>query len=740
MRKKKDTNWETMRSVLGKSVVREDSNASQSLGWFEFQWKLIVGKDLASVTRVDKFSSQCLFIAVSNKSWFPALESLHKKFINEINERAGLILVERIVFREGIIMNSMLKNLSTDENPYLLKKNKIQTPEVSAKDESMGDIVNRISSKLTAILPVVTLVFLSSCTTFPKNQVSQKIDLSNSHAVKAVEKFYREKREGNTKDPRAYYHYLLALQAVRGHQFEKASENLRKLVQFDPNNFEFHRQLVINLIRAGEMEDAYNTLNESIDHFPGNPELSMMMGDILTGRNEFEQALSYYRRVIQTNSGLARAYLLSGSIYEIRQQYNLAEDAYKMVIQVEPMNPLGHHYLARVNILAGKLEDAQKSLSQALELRPNLLQAREFLAWTLESQGKSDEAKKQYKIILKLDPLNESAHKRMSTIQGSTLPMDVDSGKYRIDAKQILGAPDVHLKIGIVYYEQQIYLKALDEFQLLQQKEPKEEISMMLGRIYEILGRLDKAIQEITGLIRSETGFVGLMVYLARLHSMNNHPEKTVELLGEAIKVDQHNDSLYHSIAIAHIAVDQLDEAIGFMQKAITINKDKASYYFELGALQERTGEFELAIKNIKRSIELNPMHSNAHNFLGYIYAIQGKSLDQALGHLNKALSIQPRNGYFLDSLSWIYFKKGESEKALREIKKAMVYTSPDPVLYSHLGDIHFSLMNYLEAGKAWETSLLLTLQKVNDADGELPDPNELEKKIQKAQKFLSNN
>ncbi|HIA32781.1 MAG TPA: hypothetical protein EYN83_06080 [Nitrospinaceae bacterium] len=69
-----------------------------------------------------------------------------------------------------------------------------------------------------------------------------------------------------------------------------------------------------------------------------------------------------------------------------------------------------------------------------------------------------------------------------------------------------------------------------------------------------------------------------------------------------------------------------------------------------------------------------------------------------------------------------------------------MVYTSPDPVLYSHLGDIHFSLMNYVEAGKAWKTSLFLTLDKVDDVDGELPDPKELEIKIQKARRFLSNN
>ena len=125
---------------------------------------------------------------------------------------------------------------------------------------------------------------------------------------------------------------------------------------------------------------------------------------------------------------------------------------------------------------------------------------------------------------------------------------------------------------------------------------------------------------------------------------------------------------------------------------------------------------------------------------MGYIYAEQGKSLDKALVHLNKALSIQPKNGYFLDSLSWIYFKKGEPEKALREIKKAMVYSSPDPVLYSHLGDIHFSLTNYTEAGKAWEKSLFLTLKKIDDIDGEIPNPKELEKKIQKAQRFMSNN
>jgi len=740
MRKQMHTSWETIRSVLGKSIVRVDSNDSQSFAWFDFQWKLIVGKDLALATRVNKFSSKSLFVTVSDRVWFPALEPLREKIIKTINERAGSALVNRIVFQEGLIVESIKKNPSEEKKQSSLKHNTMQAPEMGMKDESVKNILDRINCKIKVILPIVILAFISNCTTFPVDQVSQNIDLSNSHAVKVVERLSAKESNENVRDPRAYYYYLMALQAVREHQFEQASENYRLMVQFDPYDYKSYAQLAINLIRSGKIEDAYKTLQKSLSYFPDNPELNMMIADILAERFEYERALSHYQRVIQAESGLARAYLLSGAIYEVRQEYDLAENMYKKVLQIEPANPLGHHYLARVNIVAGKLEDAKRSLKQALLLRPNLLKSREFLAWTLAAQGKPDEAKKQYKIILKLDPLNESVHKHMTAMKDSALRMDLDSSKYRADAKEILGAPDVRMKIGAVYFEQGIYLKALDEFQLLQGRKHKKEILMVLGRVYEVLGRADRAIREINSLLAIEPSSVQLMIYLARLHSMNKDPEKTVQLIEEAIKVDQDNDALYHSLAIAYIAFNQLDKAIDAMHKAIAIDKDKDTYYFELGALLERKGEFELAIKNIKQSIELNPMHSNAHNFLGYIYAKEGKSLDKALGHLDKALSIQPKNGYFLDSLSWIYFKKGESEKALREIKKAMVYTSPDPVLYSHLGDIHFSLMNYLKAGKAWETSLFLTLEKTDNIDSELPDPKELEKKIQKVQKLLSNN
>ena len=66
-----------------------------------------------------------------------------------------------------------------------------------------------------------------------------------------------------------------------------------------------------------------------------------------------------------------------------------------------------------------------------------------------------------------------------------------------------------------------------------------------------------------------------------------------------------------------------------------------------------------------------------------------------------------------------------------------MIYTDPDPVLYDHLGDILFSLKNYDEAKGAWKNSRSLTLHKKGDLGGEMPNPQTLQEKIERAKKLI---
>ena len=588
--------------------------------------------------------------------------------------------------------------------------------------------------------PLVLACWLvtANCSTLTAQKSATSNDLDTSYAVKSVKSKKVTKQRWVSKDPRAYYNFLLALKAEGESQFELASQHYHEVVKYDPEVEEMHEKLAGLLLRSGQIDDLLDICRNSLEKFPDNLALNMILADVLAGREDYYGAIKHYRKVTEVDPGGSRAYLLLGTVYDALKQYGQAEEMYRQVILSEASNPMGQHFLAQSQMRKGDWQAAEASLGKAVSLRPNFLQAREHFAWVLLKMGKKEEAVREYKLLLKLDPRNKKVRNYLDELKnhsGSAQELAFVSKKYPEDLDDPV---DIHMNIAAIFYEQAVYLKALDEFQLSIIREDRKEPHMLMSRIYELLGRMDKAIAEFEILKKMEPKSVDILRYTARLYSLNKQPEEAVRLIEQAVAIQPENDSLYHSLSLAYMAVEKYDSATESMRTAITLNDTKDSYYFELGALLERSGKYTDAIENMQRAIQINPMHSNAHNFIGYMYALEGQYLDKALEHLKKALSIQPRNGYFLDSLGWIYFKKGDSVKALSEIKKAMVYTAPDPVLYDHLGDVQFALKNYEEAHGAWKTSLSLTRVKMDDPDGgEIPDEKTLADKIDKVDRIL---
>jgi len=577
---------------------------------------------------------------------------------------------------------------------------------------------------------------VANCSSLSTTQVaSSDSDLSASYAVKSLAPKQTASQKVS-RDPRSYYHYLLALKAESKSRFEEAATHYMEVVRYDPGMEDMREILVQLLLRSGQIDQLVEVCRESLERFPDNPVINMILADVLAERKDYYGAIKYYRKVTELDPGGSRAYLLQGTVYDSLKQYDQAGEMYRQVTLVEPGNPLGQHFLGQSQIRAGNLEAAEISIGKAVSLRPNFIQAREHYSWVLIKRGKIQLAVRELKLLIKLDPRNKKVRNYLDKLQKLS---SGETPKGFTEIPENLQNPtDVHMSIAGIFYEQAMYLKSLDEFQLTVIQEDKKESHMLMSRIYEILGRLDKAIEEFENLRKMAPKSVEIIRYAARLYSLNKQPHEAVRLIKKAVELEPKNDSLYHSLSLAYMAVEKYGLAIENMRTAIKLNDSKDSYFFELGALLERSEKYSDAINNMRRAIELNPMHSNAHNFIGYMYALEGEYLDKALDHLKKALSIQPRNGYFLDSLGWIYYKKGEPAKALTEIKKAMVYVAPDPVLYDHLGDVHFSLKNYEEASGAWKTSLSLTKVKKDAVDnGEMPDAKILVNKISKVGRLL---
>ena len=92
-------NWSEIRSVLFQSLPDKIFSKGNQKEWLIYHWNLVVGKEIAEASSIDKVTKGILHVKVKGKEWVPVLDSLKKKIMQEINSRAGESLLNGIVFK-----------------------------------------------------------------------------------------------------------------------------------------------------------------------------------------------------------------------------------------------------------------------------------------------------------------------------------------------------------------------------------------------------------------------------------------------------------------------------------------------------------------------------------------------------------------------------------------------------------------------------------------------------------------
>ncbi len=136
-----------------------------------------------------------------------------------------------------------------------------------------------------------------------------------------------------------------------------------------------------------------------------------------------------------------------------------------------------------------------------------------------------------------------------------------------------------------------------------------------------------------------------------------------------------------------------------------------AAFYLTYGAAAERAGMLEQAARLLQKSISLDPENAaEALNYLGFMWVDRGTNLEEGGNLIRKALGLRPNHPAYLDSLGWWYYRKGDFQGALRELRKALekIRREDAPEVYEHLGEVQEKLGNVAEAVSAWEAALEL--------------------------------
>lgn len=415
----------------------------------------------------------------------------------------------------------------------------------------------------------------------------------------------------------------------------------------------------------------------------------------------------------------------------IGREWKTAAKYLEKALEGDPDSERILNYLIACYIQLGENDKALVHMAKLSDLNREDFTIHYTLANIYEEEGKIDDAIREYERATRsnIEEVDKSVvanalYRLAHLYQKKGQPMKaIPCLRDIIKLAPPIDLSGIHTEIGMAYYDASEYEKARKELELSKELNPRLPATRLyLALTYDEMGELDKAITEATDFLQASRGTWLAHAFLADLYSRANrtedatiHRREAIARLRTRVATDTNNTQEYITLAKLLMAEGREDEAVRVMEgaaerfktpeEAKEIHFMLANLYYEIN----RPRQVELALRE---ALRIDPDFHEASNFLGYFFAERGVALDEALRLVEDALKAQPKNGAYLDSLGWVYYKQATEDVNDKRMDMAMenlleaVRISPDPEIYKHIGELYYSQGRWEKAREQWEKAL----------------------------------
>lgn len=108
-------------------------------------------------------------------------------------------------------------------------------------------------------------------------------------------------------------------------------------------------------------------------------------------------------------------------------------------------------------------------------------------------------------------------------------------------------------------------------------------------------------------------------------------------------------------------------------------DKSPADIYVQLGIAYMQEGQYQTAMKKLRRGLEMDPQNANIHNVMALLYERLNDTTNATV-HFDKAVALNPRDPYILNARGSHYCKLQKFEDAEQDFLAALnnpLYPTP---------------------------------------------------------------
>jgi tetratricopeptide (TPR) repeat protein len=500
-----------------------------------------------------------------------------------------------------------------------------------------------------------------------------------------------------------------------------AIEQYQEIVKLEPDNVDDHL-LLGRLYRLGsEMQKAEAELKTAVKLDPGSEEAVTTLAMLYTDEGDTSHALQVLSSVPDTARS-AKLYAALGAAYEQRKDYKSAIDAFRHAIVLDRDNLDAIRGLAENLMNDGQFEAALEQYKVIVDSNQEDAQSYVRMAEIYRRQGKYDLALESLKKADTLVPDSaEVAYNMAAVYQGQGRYDDAIKLLQDLLKKNDTSQADrtnraIFLeRLGMIYREQENYTAAVDTFRKLLPlgNENARSGYQEIIDTYREAKQWPQATAAAKEAVQKMPDDRDLRMVLDAQLADTGEVDSAVADVHKMLKGGPEDREVYVRLAIIDTRAKRWSDAEKDLAKAEQIStkaEDKAYVWFLRGDMYQREKMFDQAEEEFKKvlsnTLPSDPQSAATLNYLGYMNADRGVKLEESLNYIKQALTLEPNNGAYLDSLGWAYFKLGKYDLAEENLNKASIHMGSDPTVQEHLGDLYQKTGRLKMAAVHWERAV----------------------------------
>ncbi len=534
---------------------------------------------------------------------------------------------------------------------------------------------------------------------------AQRLDQAEAEFQKAVQAEPRN-REAQ---------FILASFYLVNKQFDKAEAAYKTLAELDKDKPEGRSVLGDFYSSVGRLDEAIAIYREVITKSPDYTQARYRLTEIMLNRGDLAGAKHEVETVLKGDSKDRQALILRARIgMQAAQTSDLkvAIEDLREVLRQEPNSRAGLYFMAEANFRLGQIDQARAFASDLTRNYPDYLPAKlmeiQINLASGDAKAAMQSAANLQDRLAKTAPDRDNSPQMLAELKAKTLIAHGSAALQLRDTKTARAdflaahdiAPssaDIDVDLAMVSLAEGKAEEAIGFFNNALSIDGVHFNALRgLTNIYAAQKKTDQAHARIDQAIAAQPNNASLHFLKGRVYGFEMNAQGAEAEFRRAIEIDGNYLAGYSALAALFVNTNQQQRALEEYRRIVERQPDNPAIYTLIGMLEMNRQNIDAAIENYRKALSLDQNATFAANNLAWLYAIHGKgNLDEAVRLAQSAVQANPEVSSFVDTLGWVYYKKGLFGPATEQLKKAVSVDesaarqsngTPSPTYHYHLG------------------------------------------------------